>query len=106
MQQKQMSGTMNTICVICYTTFLGVWLNAQVSVTDKTRLHAGALLELSGHRILERYQPMFIDMLEHVFNELVNRTDILPDYSLKLIPVDTEVFIKYFFLRFCCIPNG
>ena len=37
---------------------------------------------------------MFIDMLEHVFHKLVNRTDVLPDYTLKLIPKDTEVFIN------------
>ena len=75
-------------CTLCF----GLLLTAQVSETNKTRLRVGALLELSGHPVLWKYQPIFIDILEHGFYEIVNRTDLLLGYEIELITKDTEVF--------------
>ena len=72
------------ICAIVLTTFV-------ISVsTEKTTLYVGALLELSNHWY-QKYVNFFGLILEHVFEEVDNRTDILPNYSLKLIKKDTEV---------------
>ena len=64
-----------------------IWLQ---SVADKRTLHVGALFELSNHWYTD-YANFFINIIEHVFEEVENRTDILRDYSLKLITRDTEV---------------
>lgn len=72
------------ICAIAVTTLLTV-----VSA-EKTTLYVGALLELSNHWY-QKYVNFFGIILEHVFEEVDNRTDILSDYSLKLIKKDTEV---------------
>ena len=58
--------------------------------TDKCELHVGALFELSNHWYAA-WINYFVTILEHAFAEVDNRTDILPDCSLKLIPKDTEV---------------
>ena len=63
-------------------------------VAEKRELYVGALLELSNHWY-ENYVNFFVDILEHVFEEVNNRTDILEDYSLKLITKDTEVIFDY-----------
>ena len=57
---------------------------------DKTELYLGALLELSNHWY-QSYVNFFIDIIEYVFEEVENRTDILVDYSLKLVTKDTQV---------------
>lgn len=62
----------------------------QMLVAEKSMLHVGALFELSNHWFA-RYITFFIEVIEHVFEEIENRTDILADYSLKLISKDTEV---------------
>lgn len=59
-------------------------------IAEKKTLYVGALLELSNHWY-QKYVNFFGLILEHVFEEVDNRTDILPDYSLKLIKKDTEV---------------
>ena len=61
-------------------------------VSLKNTLCVGALLELSNHWY-QKYVNFFIDIIEHVFEEVENRTDILPDYSLQLITKDTQVGI-------------
>ena len=58
--------------------------------TAKKTLCVGALLELSNHWY-QKYVNFFINIIEHVFEEADNRTDILQDYSLKLITKDTQV---------------
>ena len=60
---------------------------------DRRTLHVGALFELSNHWY-EKYINFFVTILEHVFQEVDNRTDILADYSLKLITKDTQVIKK------------
>ena len=57
---------------------------------DRRTLHVGALFELSNH-FFTKYVSFFVNIIEHVFEEIENRTDILADYSLKLITKDTQV---------------
>ena len=57
---------------------------------EKTTLFIGALFELSNHWY-QSYVNFFIDIIEYVFEEVENRTDILADYSLKLVTKDTQV---------------
>ena len=57
---------------------------------EKTTLYIGALLELSNHWY-ESYVNFFINIIEYVFEEVENRTDILSEYSLKLVTKDTQV---------------
>ena len=85
---------MNSVIYISNITVM-LLVIVQVSVEDKTSLHVGALLELS-HNWFGRYFNFYIEILEHVLTEIENRTDILPDYSLKLISKDTKVFMKQF----------
>ena len=66
-------------------------LSAEVC-SEKHTLHVGALFELSNHWYAE-YINFFVTILEHVFEEVENRTDILADYSLKLITKDTQVIL-------------
>ena len=66
--------------------------------SDNCVLHVGALFELSNHWY-ERWINYFVTIVEHAFAEVDNRTDILPDCSLKLIPKDTEVIL---FERITC----
>lgn len=58
--------------------------------SNKTTLYVGALLELSNHWY-QSYVNFFVTIIEHVFEEVENRTDILADYSLRLITKDTQV---------------
>ena len=60
--------------------------------SDNCVLHVGALFELSNHWY-ERWINYFVTIVEYAFAEVDNRTDILPDCSLKLIPKDTEVIL-------------
>lgn len=70
--------------------------------SDKGTLYVGALFELSNHWYAN-YINFFVTILEDVFKEVDNRTDILADYSLQLITKDTQVmsdvslFIYLFF---------
>ena len=64
----------------------------QTALADKSELYVGALLELSNHWY-ENWVNYFINIIEHAFKEIENRTDILVDYSLKLIPKDTQVHV-------------
>ena len=41
---------------------------------------------------LAKYFTFFSDILELAFKEIENRTDILPEYSLKLIPKESLFF--------------
>ena len=61
-----------------------------VSSTGKHTLYVGALLELTNHWYAE-YTSFFITILEHAFEEIEQRTDLLADYSLQLITKDTQV---------------
>ena len=58
--------------------------------TDKHPLHVGALFELSNHWFAN-YVNFFVNIIEHAFEEIGNRSDILADYSLQLIAKDTQV---------------
>ena len=58
-------------------------------------LHVSVLLEATQHG-LSKYFSFFTDILEHAFQKIQNRTDILPEYSLKLITEDTQV-THYFY---------
>ena len=64
---------------------------------DKRTLQVGGLFELSNHWYA-KYINFFVTILEHVFEEVDNRTDILADYSLKLITRDTQVIFSRFLL--------
>ena len=50
-------------------------------------------MELSNHWY-ENYIKFFPTIIEHVFEEIENRTDILADYSLQLITKDTQVILN------------
>ena len=78
---------MNKIVLIyCVTSFM-------VRVAPERQvLHVGVLLEMTNHWYGE-YVNFFVNIIEHVFEEVENRTDILADYSLKLITKDTQVNI-------------
>ena len=78
---------MKTISVI-FICFIIVQIH--VAVGEKDSLHVCALVERTQHRY-SKYYAFFIDILEHAFGEIVNWTDMLPEYSLKLIPKDTQV---------------
>ena len=62
--------------------------------TEKKSLFVGALFELSNHWY-ERYVNFFISIVEHVFDAVENRTNLLADYSLKLTTKDTEVCVMF-----------
>lgn len=80
--RSNMSGRLLCILIFC------VYLNG--SHADGRTLYVGALFELSNHWYA-KYINFFITILEHAFDEIDNRTDILADYSLKLITKDTQV---------------
>ena len=72
--------------------FLCIILSLTRVSPEKTSLYVGALLELSNHWY-QNYVNFFINIIEYVFEEVENRTDILADYSLKLVTKDTQVNI-------------
>ena len=59
-------------------------------VDSKRPLYVGALFELSDHWYAS-YVNFFINIVEYAFQQIENNTDILADYSLKLITKDTKV---------------
>ena len=69
-------------------------LSSRMAVAEKNTLYVGALFELSNNWY-QKYVNFFVDIIEYVFQELENRTDILADYSLKLITKDTQVRILH-----------
>lgn len=69
-----------------------IWLVLLTKAAGKKPLYVGALFELSEHWY-RKYTPFFITIMEHAFAEIDNRTDLLTDYSLQLIPKDTEVML-------------
>ena len=73
--------------------------STNVSAEQKT-LYVGALFELSDFWYA-KYVNFFIDIIEYVFEQVQNNTEILADYSLKLITKDTKV--KYFMTKTCLI---
>ena len=62
----------------------------KTTIADGPVLHVGALFEMSDN-FYDKYVNFFDDVIEYAFEEIRNRTDILPDYSLKLIIKDTQV---------------
>ena len=82
-----------TVIFLC---FLVVQIHK--SVGGKDTLHVSVLLETT-HYFLSKYFTFFSDILEHAFKEIENRRDILPEYSLELIPKDTQVIKVYFFIH-------
>ena len=58
----------------------------------KQTLYVGALLELSNNWY-DKYVKFFVHILEHAFEQIENRTDILADCSLTLITKDTQVML-------------
>lgn len=74
-------------------TILACFLLFSLVSAEKKILHVGALLELSNHWY-EEYVNFFDNIIEHAFEKIENRTDILADYSLKLITKDTQVMIS------------
>ena len=62
-------------------------------------LHVGALMEMTRFWYA-KYETFFIDILEHTFGEIENRTDILTEYLLKLIPKDTKVIQLILYVLF------
>ena len=71
-----------------------VLTNGLTENSEECVLHVGALFELSNHW----YAPWinyFVTIVEHAFAEIENRTDILPECSLKLTPKDTQVKYDY-----------
>lgn len=76
------------------TIVLLTWFLALTKVeTEKRTLHVGALFELSNHWFAS-YVNFFVNIIEHAFEEIGNRTDILADYSLQLIAKDTQVILN------------
>ena len=73
-------------------------------VWGKDLLHACVLLESSQHG-MAKYFAFFTDVIEHTFKEIENRADILPEYSLALIPKDTQVtpFSFFFYKTALCL---
>ena len=67
----------------------------RVFVQCKEPLYVGALVELTNNWY-EDYVKFFVNIWEHVFEEIDIRTDILGEYSLQLIVKDTEVTILYY----------
>ena len=65
------------------------------TTTGKHPLYVGGLLELSTNWY-HKYVNFFVHIFEYAFEEIENRTDILADYSLKLISKDTQVNILVF----------
>ena len=65
---------------------------------EKELLQVSVLLEATQHG-LSKYFALFPEILELVFEDVENRMDILPEYSLKLIPKDTQV------TPFFCTPT-
>ena len=53
-------------------------------------LYLGALAPKTNHH-WARYARSLVIMIERALEEINNRTDILPDYQLKLLAYDTEV---------------
>ena len=74
------------ILIVCGLSFVTCVL------AEKQVLYVGALMELSNHWY-ENYINFFPTIIEHVFEEIENRTDILADYSLQLITKDTQVIL-------------
>ena len=58
--------------------------------TAKHTLYVGGLMEMSNNWYA-KYCNSFIHILEYVFDQIENRTDILVDYSLTLLTKDTQV---------------
>ena len=56
----------------------------------KHNLYVGGLLELSVNWY-HKYVNSFRHIFEYAFEEVENRTDILSDYSIKMITKDTQV---------------
>ena len=75
-----------------FTLLVHLGQEAALNSSDPKTLYVGALFELSNHWY-EKYVNFFVTIVEHVFEEVDNRTDILPGYSLKLITKDTEVSV-------------
>ena len=69
-----------------------LWSLDNVSAA-KQNLYVGGLFELSGHWFAD-YVNFFVQIFEHAFEEIENRTDLLADYSLKLITKDTQVMLS------------
>lgn len=61
------------------------------TVAVRYSLNVGALFELTNHWF-DPFANFYVSVVEHAFEEIENRTDILTDYSLKLIVKDTQVF--------------
>lgn len=71
--------------------------------SDKHILYAGGLFELTNHWYVD-YVNFFINIIEQVFEEIGNRTDILKGYSLKLIYKDTQVNrLQFLQSEVCCM---
>ena len=59
------------------------------SFAGKYMLNVCVLLEMTQYRY-SKYYAFFNDIIQHAFQEIENRTDIL-QYSLQLTPKDTQV---------------
>ena len=66
---------------------------------DKDPLCVGILLEATQHG-LSKYLAFLTAILEHAFEEILNGTDLLQEYSLKLIPKDTQVMQLLFAIKY------
>lgn len=76
-----MGNLLLTLCILIASTSV---------LAEKKALFVGALLELSNHWY-EKYVNFFINIIDYVFQQVENRTDILADYTLRLVTKDTEV---------------
>ena len=70
--------------------YLFLFCVIKIIASEKQTLYIGGLLELSNSWYAP-YANFLTSIIEYVFEEVENRTDILTDYSLQLVAKDTEV---------------
>lgn len=67
-------------------------LSVRVSCKEPTVLYVGGLFELT-ESWYSGYTPFFVTIIQHAFEEIHERDDILPDFRFEMIVKDTKVCI-------------